>query len=330
MKGLLEALPAERPVPAADAATTVAVSVVVPVSERPEELAELYREYSSPLRKAQIRFEFIFAVEPWCHQLTTSLHGLAHEPIRVLCANQALGDAALVRLAAAECRGGIVVTLPAYRRVEAQTLPTLIARVQEGADLAVARRWPRRDGLVNRIQTRAFHRLLAMLVGAKVHDVACGVAAMRRQLLLDIPLYGDSFRFLPLIASREGYRVVEVPAAQHDRDMPARVYNPGVYLRRLIDVLGLFFLLRFTEKPLRFFGLFGSLSAVAGFVVLAVLTLQRLGGRGIADRPLLLLGVLLVVLGVQAVALGLIGEIIVYLNASHRGSYRVLENDIES
>jgi hypothetical protein len=94
-------------------------------------------------------------------------------------------------------------------------------------------------------------------------------------------------------------------------------------LRRIIDLLGLFFLLRFTEKPLRFFGLLGSLLATVGGGVLAVLLYQRLHGQGIADRPLLLLGVLLLVLGIQAVALGLVGEIIVHLHASGRRGYRL-------
>src|SRR5690606_13461460 len=103
----------------------------------------------------------------------------------------------------------------------------------------------------------------------------------------------------------------------------------GVYLRRLIDLLGLLFVLRFTDKPLRFFGLAGSLFSFAGALILAAVLVQRLGGQGIADRPLLLLGVVLVVLGVQVVALGLVGEIIVHLNASSRPPYRLWRETIE-
>ena len=110
---------------------------------------------------------------------------------------------------------------------------------------------------------------------------------MRREVLQQVALYGDFFRFFPLLALRDGYVVVEVPVPQHQRDRTRRVYGPGTYLRRFIDIVGLVFLLRFTEKPLRFFGLIGSLSAIAGVVVLAVVTVQRFGGRGIADRPIL-------------------------------------------
>jgi hypothetical protein len=146
---------------------------------------------------------------------------------------------------------------------------------------------------------------------------------MRREVLREIPLYGDFFRFLPVLALREGFHVEEFPARQHPKDVRTRLYSPGTYLRRLIDLLGLFFLLRFTEKPLRFFGLAGSLSSITGGIILFVLVLERMQGQPLADRPLLLLGVLLVVLGAQAIALGLVGEIIVHLHAPEHRSYRL-------
>jgi len=217
----------------------------------------------------------------------------------------------------------LVVILPAYRRVEPEALSALVERVEHGVDLATARRWPRQDSWINRLQTRAFHRLISGLTGGRIHDVASGVRACRRAILLEMPLYGDFGRFLPLLAIREGFQVEEVAVAQHRLDRKARVYGPGVYLRRLIDVLGLFFLLRFTEKPLRFFGMVGSLLALTGALTLLVVGIQRLGGQELADRPLLLLGVLLLVLGAQAIALGLIGEIIVHLHAAQRRTYRL-------
>lgn len=310
-----------------DAGAEGTVSVIVPVAERPDPLAELYDEYSAPLRETGRRFEFVFVMEPWFRKLVRPLEELIErgEPIAVLEVGQAVGEAALVKVGLAHSSGSVIVTLPAYPRVEPEAIPELVTCVDNGIDLATARRWPRHDSWVNRFQNRAFHVLIARLGGKRITDVACGVRAMRRGLLEEIPLYGDFYRFLPLLALRDGYRVEERPFAQHSRDTPPRVYRPGVYLRRLIDILGLFFLLRFTEKPLRFFGLLGSAGILAGGAVLAVLLVQRLLGQGIADRPLLLLGVLLIVLGVQAVALGLIGEIIVHLHAARKRPYRLAE-----
>lgn len=303
----------------------VFVSVVVPVSERPAVLTELYRDYSAPLRALAWAYEFVFVAEPSFHDLVLPLRDLAAsgEPIRVFESGQVVGESALLRLGAAHSRGEILLVLPAYYRVEADALPKVIDSVQSGADLAIARRWPRRDSWINRAQSWAFHALLGGLTERRVHDVACGVRAMRREVLEDLPLYGDFFRFLPLFALRHGYRVEEITAQQHALDVPARIYRPSIYLRRLIDVLGLFFLLRFTQKPLRFFGLVGASFWLVGSVVLAVVFVQRLSGRGLANRPVLLLGVLLAVLGFQAIALGLIGEIIVYLRSPRYRFYRL-------
>lgn len=148
---------------------------------------------------------------------------------------------------------------------------------------------------------------------------------MRRHLLDEIPLYGDFARFLPLLAVQEGFQVKEVDCAQHPQDRQTRIYSPGTYIKRVIDLFGVFFLLRFTYKPLRFFGLFGSGLSFVGGGILILLLIQRLMGRGLADRPLLLLGVLLFTLGFQVVALGLIGELIVHLNAPKTPGYRVRE-----
>ena len=317
------------PVAARDHATAEkagsAVTVCVLVTERPDDLTALYHEYAAPLQASGRSYGFLFVAEPWNRPLTEPLRDLAlrGEPVRVVHAGQAVGEAALLRLAVAQCTTPIIVTIPAYRRVAASAIISLLTRLEEGADLVVARRWPRNDSWINRIQNFVFHQLLARLVGGHFHDVACGVQAVRRSVLEELPLYGDFFRFVPILAHREGYRVVEIAAPQHEADRRARAYSPGVYLRRLIDLLGLFFLLRFREKPLRFFGLFGSLLAAAGSAILLVLLVQRIGGQGIADRPLLLLGVLFVVLGVQAVALGLVGEISVHLHASRKPRYRV-------
>lgn len=301
------------------------VSVVVPVSERPAPLDELYAEFSAPFRERGRKFEFVFVLEPWAEEAGAALEPLveAGEPVRILHSHQTLGEAGQLKLAGAECRGDVVLTLPAYRRVQAGSLPELVRRVEAGTDLVVAWRSPRKDSWINRLQNRAFHFLVGMTATRRFHDIACGVRAMRRALLSEIPLYGDFSRFLPLLAVQEGYAVEEVPCPQHRGDQQPRLYGPGTYLRRLIDLFGIFFLLRFTYKPLRFFGLVGSGLSLAGGVILLVLFFQRIGGQGIANRPMLLLGVLLFSLGVQVVALGLVGELIVHLHAPARLRYRI-------
>lgn len=319
--------PRERGEGRGGAGTEEQLAVVVPVSERPHDLADLYREFSGALRDEGMEHEFVFVAEPYHHDLLEELEPLrtVGEPIRLVRSGQVVGEATLLKMAAEETGAPIILTLPPYYRVEAEALPRLVRAVKGEADLALARRHPRHDSWINRLQTRVFHWILGRLAGGDLSDIACGVRAMRREVLDNVPLYGDFFRFFPVLAQREGYRVVEIDAPQHARDGETRVYAPGIYLRRAIDLLGVVFLTRFTWKPLRFFGLVGSGFALVGGAILAVLFVQRIGGEGIADRPLLLLGVLLVTLGVQAVALGLVGEIVVHLNAPDRRRYRTRE-----
>jgi len=311
---------------------TESVSVIVPVMATTDDLAGLYEEYAPPMRELGCPFDFIFVVDAQYRAAAASLAPLIlkGEPVTVVEAAQPAGEAALLRLGRSHSNASILVTLPAYRRIVAKALPLLVRDVAAGADLAVARRWPRVDSWVNRAQSRALHGIVGAVLGGGINDVRCGVRAMRPRVVEETVIYGDLVLFLPIVAMRQGFRVVEVTTPQHPRDVGARFYAPSAYFRRLLDVLALFVLLRFSEKPLRFFGTIGFVSAFIGSVLLAVIFFQRLGGQPIANRPILLLAGLLVVIGIEAIALGLIGEIIVYLNARYLGrspGYRLREGD---
>lgn len=315
------------PSPSTSGSAARKLSVVVPVSERPSPLDRIYREFSGPLREAGFDAEFIFVTTPANASLLSALDELIAqgEPIETGIANASVGETGLLSAGVAIAAHDLLLTLPAYPRIEADELPRVVLPVVEGAPMCVARRWPRKDSWLNRVQNRIFHTMVRSLGGRRVRDVACGVRAMRRDVFEALPLYGDFHRFLPLVALRDGYRVVEVDTTQHDEDRQPRIYAPGVYLRRILDVLGLFFLVRFTEKPLRFFGLVGGAATVAGGLIMGSLLIDRIQGQAIADRPVLLLGALFVVLGVQSIALGLIGEIIVHVNAPRNKGYRLLD-----
>ncbi|HEV8124835.1 MAG TPA: hypothetical protein VGP80_11355 [Gemmatimonadales bacterium] len=303
------------------------ISVLVPVWERPEPLRPLYQEYAGALRQAGKRFEFVFICEPGYQDDITDLLSLAQagEPIRVLQVSRNLDEASLYHTVAADSLGSIVVTLPAYRRIEAEYLPRLIDRVLEGTDLVVARRWPRRDAWINRLQNRALHHLLHWTVGGRFRDVACGVQAMQREVLLSTPVYGDSFRFFGLLAQQSGFRVEEMDAPQHPGDRRARLYRPSLYIRRMIDLLGIYVILRFTTRPLRFFGPIGVSLIILGLGLLLLTLIRGLGPVSGTGRVVLLAGVFLLVLGIQAVAIGIIGEMMVFLQAPARTRYRVVE-----
>ena len=299
------------------------VSVVV-VGEGRHPLDELYLEYSAPLKTAGILYEFLFVSATDRGRPSQSLLDLrSREPVHVLESAQSVGEAALLRSVLPNCRGSIIISLAPERHVAPEALPALISAIDDGADLVIARRDDRHDAYVNRLQRRVSHGFIRRLIGGTFHDLGSGVRVFKRGVLAELPLYGEFSRFLPLFAARDGFIVEEKLVPPHPAARRLRVYSPGLYARRLNDLLAVYFIIRFREKPLRFFGLVGGLTSFLGLVLLVVLGAQRLGGQPLADRPVLVVAVLLFVLGMQSIALGLIGEIIVHASARRRAVYRL-------
>jgi len=302
------------------------ISVVVPVVERTDDLVAVYHAFARELERRPEDYEFLFIFDG---RFTPppELVALSRETgrIKLLRFVREFGETAALRLGIERSRGDLVITLPAYFQVQPEGISLLLQAVEAGADMAVANRSPRLDSWLNRVQSRLFHSIVGGVSDQRFHDMACGVRVMTRSVAETLPLYGDLHRFIPALALREGFQVQEVAVPQHPSDARMRVYRPGVYFRRLLDIAAFFFLAKFTEKPLRFFGLVGSVFFGSGAILSLVLLVERVEGQGIANRPALLLAVLLVALGVQLIGLGLVGEIIVHLRAPHRRAYRVRE-----
>jgi glycosyltransferase involved in cell wall biosynthesis len=304
-------------------------SVLVPISERHDDLRALYRQLVEELTPHQAPFEVIFVLDgPRFPQAEGQLRELqaSFSSVRVYRLNRVFGEAAALRVAAARALGRTIITLAPYFQLAPGAISRVLDTLNGGCDLVVARRHPRIDSWFNRLQSRVFHLLTYWLTGVRLRDITCGLRAMKPEVLGAIPLYGDLHRFIPLLAYKQGFRIVEVAHPQSPADARLRVHRPGVYVRRLLDVLGIFFLFKFTRKPLRFFGLLGAGLFGGGFLLTGYLaTLRLLHVTALADRPVLLLGVLLMVIGVQTASLGLIGEIIVFTRARDDQEYHVDE-----
>jgi len=170
-----------------------------------------------------------------------------------------------------------------------------------------------------------FHRLITV-GGQRFNDLGCGARAMKRRVLEEISLYGDQHRFLPVLANRQGFRIVEVNVSQSPLDRYDAGYPAKEYVHRVLDIFTVFFLVRFTKKPLRFFGMVGASTFLIGALLVAWLAIDRLVFlHPLADRPALLLSSLLVVLGMQLLALGLLGELIIFTHARDIKDYQVDE-----
>jgi glycosyltransferase involved in cell wall biosynthesis len=290
------------------------------------EVDDLIEAFSRQLRAAGRTFEFVFVVDGPNPAATRTLEArrASGVPLRWLSFRQPFGETLAISAGVEQTRGRVILTAPSYLQIDPVEIRGMLAEIDSGADLVCSWRYPRKDPWVNRIQSTLFNLLLRRLVKTQFHDLNCQFRAMRREVMREIPIYGDQFRFLPLMAQRQGYRVAE-RKVRHLMERGTRgFFGFGVYLRRFLDILAVLFLTKFALKPLRFFGLIGSVFSIFGLAILAFVSYQRLfDSRSIGDRPVFILGVVLLVLGAQVIGFGLVGEIIIFTQARNLREYRI-------
>jgi glycosyltransferase involved in cell wall biosynthesis len=303
----------------------VELSIVIPVSERLNNIEELYREYKVAVAEAVTRFEFIYVLDGGFSDAAAKLEDLqkSGEPIIVVQLAKYFGQATAMTAGFDMAKADMVLTLPSFFQLSSSDIPKLI-RASADADVVLAVRLDNDASKSTRVQRRLFNSTVSKLTGMPFRDLGCGARVLRREVFEEIRSYGDQHRFMPLLASRAGFRVLEVEVTSSRRDSRPKYYHPGIYARRALDIVTVFFLIKFTQKPLRFFGLIGSaVATVGGFVTLFLIAQRLFGETALADRHAFLLGVLFVVLGVQLFAIGLLGELIIFTRAKQSKEYRI-------
>ncbi len=294
------------------------LSIVCVVGRLANDIGAVHRAYAEVVARSGRSAEFLYVLSGPRPDAEAALKSAeaGGDRTRVYRMAKGFGEAAGLEFAFARARGRFVITIPDRFQVEPEDLLAVLSRLEGGDEVVVTRREPRRDPYFNRLQSAVFHRLTRQLSGRPFRDMTCALRGFTHEAAQSLDLYGDLHRFLPVLAAARGFAVEEIAVRQRDEDARVRMFGPGVYARRLLDILQVFFLTKFTRKPLRFFGLIGLGIGALGFLITAGLTVQRLlGDTALTERPLLLLGVLLLVLGVQIVSIGLIGEIVIFLGS---------------
>jgi glycosyltransferase involved in cell wall biosynthesis len=288
------------------------ISVVVPLLNEEGSLEELRHEISAALESRGEAFEIVFVDDGSTDgslDILTRLHD-EHSNVVVIHLRRNFGKAAALQAGFLEARGEVIVTIDADLQDDPAEIPQLLAKLDEGFDLVSGWKTRRNDPFLRRMFSRVFNRVTGMISGVRLHDVNCGLKAYRAEVLQDMRLYGELHRFIPVLASYQGYRIAEVSVNHRPRRHGSSRYGPERYLRGFFDLLSVTFMGRYRYRPLHLFGGIGLLMGAVGFIVLTYLTVLWFWGEGIGTRPLLTLGVLLMVVGIQFVSLGLISELI--------------------
>lgn len=307
----------------------VELSVVIAIQDpgRTDSMQKLYRDYKAQIERIGLRYEFIMAIEGKHSAVVEDLRRLKEsgESIRILVFARWHGGATALSACFEHARGNILLMLPAYHQIKPQAIPSFFSALGDN-DMIVARRWPREDGYITRIQIWGFHAILHGLLGVEFSDLGCSVIAFKKKILESVDMYGDRHRFFSVLTSYHGFKVKEVNAPQTRDDTFQSHLSVKKHVNRLLDLLSIIFLTKFTKKPLRFFGFIGTFSVMGGGIITLYLSIQRLFmGVPLANKPVLLLGVMLIVLGVLLIGIGLVGEMIIFTNSDRLKSYVVEE-----
>jgi glycosyltransferase involved in cell wall biosynthesis len=304
----------------------IEVSCVVPFEGRFDDSGALIQEYLVALEATGKSFELVCVIDDRHVHLREKLLETAEKNtrLRIIQLARSFGEAASLSAGFESTTGEIVLTLPAYYQIESGEIHKLIAGL-DSADVVIGARWPRvNSSKFELIRRKFFHWLVGRVIGHSFKDLGCSARALKRTVVDEVPLYGDQHRFLPLLAIRRGFRVREVQVSQSAMDINESGYSSRVYVRHVLDILTVFFLVRFTKRPLRFFGTIGSIMFSVGAIFLSYVIFERVFfDVALADRPALLLSSLFVVLGLQVFALGLLGELIIFTNAKDIKEYTI-------
>ena len=289
--------------------------MIVPVHDEERSVALLHDELAAALDPLGEPWEVVFVDDgstDGTFAALTRLHA-AHDDIRVVRLRRNFGKAAALQAGFEEARGEIVVTIDGDLQDDPSEIPRLLAKLDEGFDLVSGWKTKRRDPLSRRIPSRIFNAVTGRLSGLRLHDLNCGLKAYRAEVVHGLRIYGELHRFIPVLAHYRGFRVAELPVNHRPREHGRSRYGMERYVRGFLDLLTVTFMGRYRHRPLHLFGGLGLLLGALGTLVLGYLTVLKLTGEAIGHRPLLTLGVLLVVVGVQLVSLGLVSELV----ASH-------------
>lgn len=304
------------------------VTVVVPIQSPDAEVRDVAIALGRELERLGRSFEIIFifdGVGGAALEMAQQLRMEEEQRYKLILFKNAFGESVCLSAAFERASGRAILTSPQYVQIDPVEVESMLAKLGTGdCDFVIPYRHPRVDPMLNRIQSAFFNWVIRLIIRGKFRDLNCYFRLMRREVLEDISIYGDMYRFLPVIAFRQGFRIDEVEVRHLKEWGRAGFFGVGVYMRRLLDVIAVMFLAKFTLKPLRFFGSFGGVLSLIGSGICGYLAYQKLFfGAWVSARPLLLLGVLLIVLGVQIIGLGLVAEIIIFSQARALKEYRV-------
>lgn len=288
------------------------ISLLIPLFNEEESLPILYRELRETLEVLGIDYEIIFVDDGSTDRSFFVLERIHQEDnkVKVIQLRKNFGKSAAMAAGLAIVRGELIITLDADLQDNPEEIPHFIEKMREGYDLICGWRVDRFDPFFKRWSSRVFNFTTSFFTNVRLHDFNCGFKAFRSEVAKEIKIYGELHRYIPVFASWRGFKVGELKVRHRPRRFGKSKFGVERFFRGFWDFLTVFFLTKYMRRPLHFFGPVGLLAFLLGLIVNLYLSILWFSGTPIGGRPLLILGVLLMILGIQSISIGLLGEMI--------------------
>jgi glycosyltransferase involved in cell wall biosynthesis len=319
--------PLEAKVPSV-AAAGPEISVIIPVLDEEGSVIELARRIASVLDGIGRDFEIVF-VDDGSRDATVDRVREAHAldvRVKLVRLRRNFGKAAALCAGFEASSGALLITMDGDLQDEPAEIPRFLEKLEEGYDLVSGWKKNRRDPVNKRWPSKLFNWATRKLAQVDLHDFNCGFKVYRREVLDQIAVYGELHRYIPVLASRRGFTVGELAVVHNAREHGQSKYGWDRYYKGFLDLITVLFITKYTRRPLHLFGAIGLTCFGAGFVINAYLAVLWGLGETLSNRPLLLLGVLLMLVGIQVLTTGLIGEMMTFKNFRRTDTYSVKEH----
>jgi glycosyltransferase involved in cell wall biosynthesis len=290
------------------------VSIVIPLLNEEESLREIFLHIKETMRRINKRYEVIFVDDGSSDnsfKVLSILHAEHPDTIKVIRFRRNFGKSAALSAGFKEAKGDFVITMDADLQDDPKEIPLLIEALGDSYDLVSGWKKKRHDSAIFTFPSRVANAVTSKLTGLRIHDLNCGLKIYRNEVVKELKIYGDLYRYIPILVHQAGYRVGEKVVQHHPRKYGHSKYTIGKFYRGFLDLLTILFTAKYIRRPLHLFGVWGLISFIIGIAIDGYLSVEWLMGlTSLSNRPLFMVGFLFIIIGVQFVSLGLLGEMI--------------------
>ncbi|MBS3741324.1 MAG: glycosyltransferase family 2 protein [Candidatus Cloacimonetes bacterium] len=291
------------------------LSFVIPVYNEEQSLQELHEKIVENIK--DYSYEIIFVNDGSTDNSKVILKQMTEvdKNVKVINFRTNFGKSAALQTGFNKAKGKIVFTMDADLQDDPKEIPRFIEKIEEGYDLVSGWKKNRKDPLTKTIPSKFFNLFTSLMFKLKLHDYNCGFKAYKNEVVKSVTIYGELHRYIPALANAQGFSVTEIPVTHHKRKFGKTKYGAKRFIKGFLDLLTVNLITKYEKSPLYLFGLTGIITTFLGFVISLYLAVSKIFfGVSLSNRPLLFLGILLILVGIQFISIGLIGEFIVYLD----------------